>query len=594
MPYNKYAINNLAQWTVWTTLTAWSTTLVLWASQGALFPSTFPFILKLEWFTTWNVVRREIVKCTNRTSDTLTIVRSFETCPANYTALTQTSTAFQFEVWDVVSLVISKEWIVDIQNEVTRLESDKLNLSWWQMTWLLKWAKGTTIASASSITLANATWNYVEISGTTTITSFGANTAWNMVFVKTQWALILTHNATSLILPTWANILTSAWDSFIAVWEGSSNWKVINYQRADWSSLYWYEVFELYYWDWSDWDITISSWTTTLTRDMQYNNLTINSPWILNTNWFRVFIKWILSWTGNIRSNWNNWWNWSSSTWWTGWTILNQWNLWLVYAWISWANWVTSAWNWNNTTWNIIDESFLNWVNTWKGGDWWNATTATWWNAWSNTVYRGILYNKNILENNKFVWLWYTTLYKYNQVGGWIWWASWWMNCNWSSWGGWWGWGSWWQILLYVNSYSFSWNVSAVWWSWWVAWISSATANYAYTTWWSWWGGWGSWWNIYIISWTFNNLWTISVIWWNGGNWWNAVVFSWWNAAQGWDWWNGWAWWNVILWYKILSALWTILLSWWSGWILWNGVNGWGNWTTWTTWITGQTIQNSI
>lgn len=45
------------------------------------------------------------------------------------------------------------------------------------------------------------------------------------------------------------------------------------------------------YSDGSDGDVTISSGTTTLTRDMSYNNLTINGTGVLNTAGFRVFVK---------------------------------------------------------------------------------------------------------------------------------------------------------------------------------------------------------------------------------------------------------------------------------------------------------------
>jgi hypothetical protein len=53
----------------------------------------------------------------------------------------------------------------------------------------------------------------------------------------------------------------------------------------------------------SDGDVTISS-PTTLTRDMYYNNLTVNST--LNPDGFRIFVKGILSGNGTISYNGNN------------------------------------------------------------------------------------------------------------------------------------------------------------------------------------------------------------------------------------------------------------------------------------------------
>ncbi len=61
----------------------------------------------------------------------------------------------------------------------------------------------------------------------------------------------------------------------------------------------------LFYGDGSDGDVTISS-TTTLTRDMYYNNLTVNSSQTLNTNGYRIFVKGILTNNGYIQNNGSN------------------------------------------------------------------------------------------------------------------------------------------------------------------------------------------------------------------------------------------------------------------------------------------------
>lgn len=51
--------------------------------------------------------------------------------------------------------------------------------------------------------------------------------------------------------------------------------------------------------DGSDGNVTIASGTTTLTRDMLYNNLTIQTGGILDTNGFRVFVKGTLTYEGS-------------------------------------------------------------------------------------------------------------------------------------------------------------------------------------------------------------------------------------------------------------------------------------------------------
>jgi len=54
--------------------------------------------------------------------------------------------------------------------------------------------------------------------------------------------------------------------------------------------------------DGSDGDVTIAS-NTTLTRDMFYNNLTVNSSYTLNTGGYRIFVKGTLTNNGTIENN---------------------------------------------------------------------------------------------------------------------------------------------------------------------------------------------------------------------------------------------------------------------------------------------------
>jgi hypothetical protein len=95
------------------------------------------------------------------------------------------------------------------------------------INWLL--ARGTALASASTVDLGAADSDYVEISGTTTITSLGSTTARNHVWVRFQGALTLTHNSTSLILPTGSNITTAAGDVAEFVRLSGSNWQCLGY-----------------------------------------------------------------------------------------------------------------------------------------------------------------------------------------------------------------------------------------------------------------------------------------------------------------------------------------------------------------------------
>lgn len=94
-----------------------------------------------------------------------------------------------------------------------------------------------SVASASTCDIGSASSDNVLITGTTGITSFGTGTAGIRRYVRFSGALTITHNATSLILPTSANITTVAGDALIAECIGSGNWKVLVYQRQDGTPL---------------------------------------------------------------------------------------------------------------------------------------------------------------------------------------------------------------------------------------------------------------------------------------------------------------------------------------------------------------------
>lgn len=90
------------------------------------------------------------------------------------------------------------------------------------------------LASAATTDLGTAPAHVVLITGTTTITSFGssANIQGPVYLVRLAQSLTLTYNATSMILPGAANIITTAGDAFLALYLGNGNWKVDIYQSS--------------------------------------------------------------------------------------------------------------------------------------------------------------------------------------------------------------------------------------------------------------------------------------------------------------------------------------------------------------------------
>lgn len=88
-----------------------------------------------------------------------------------------------------------------------------------------------TVASATTCDVLGAASEFVAISGTTTVTSFGTGTN-RKRFCRATGAFKITHNATSLICPGGQDITTAAGDTWILVSDSSSNVRVLAYQRA--------------------------------------------------------------------------------------------------------------------------------------------------------------------------------------------------------------------------------------------------------------------------------------------------------------------------------------------------------------------------
>jgi hypothetical protein len=90
------------------------------------------------------------------------------------------------------------------------------------------------VAGIGSCNLVAATGNFVHItsSGSATITSFGNLPAGSRFILNFEVPITLQYNATTLILPGAADIITAAGDSVLIVSEGSGNWRLIGYFPA--------------------------------------------------------------------------------------------------------------------------------------------------------------------------------------------------------------------------------------------------------------------------------------------------------------------------------------------------------------------------
>lgn len=179
MPFLKYVPWNNAQGNLLAGISAWSVTMILEASQGWRFPTTFPFLCEIKQndvVAPYAVLKREIVKVTGRTGDTLTIVRSSGTCLPNDASNTPGTTAFSFSTGDTVTLTVTAETIKDIQDEVsTKLASaGGLRTGFWANKWLILNA-GTGAEEVKTVTnsavpidtdtfrLIDISWNFQDV-----------------------------------------------------------------------------------------------------------------------------------------------------------------------------------------------------------------------------------------------------------------------------------------------------------------------------------------------------------------------------------------------------------------------------------------------
>ena len=94
----------------------------------------------------------------------------------------------------------------------------------------------TDIASASTVDIGAQRTNFLNVTGTTTITSLGTNYN-GPKMLKFTGILTLTYDATTLVIPGAANVTTAANDFCIVVPKSTTSgtadgWQVIHYQRA--------------------------------------------------------------------------------------------------------------------------------------------------------------------------------------------------------------------------------------------------------------------------------------------------------------------------------------------------------------------------
>ena len=253
-------------------------------------------------------------------------------------------------------------------------------------------------------------------------------------------------------------------------------------------------------WSWSDWALSISSGTTTLTFDAQwfveknYTTLTISGGTLnfstpTNFWWIAIIkVQWDCSITGGTID--------ISSMWAAGWATWVVWNQWMS----SFASILTTKNGWFRLAKGL-------WVWRWQlivycgGGGWWAESTG-WWVWWRGGWW---LYIE--------VWwsLTFSTPATINAN-----WAAWTNN---SSWGG--GGGGGCVVIISRTTISQTWTITVNWWAWWNS--SASTVNTGWSWAWSYSAGWNAIYAWPSEAWTSNSFWSGWAAWtWpqpGGGGW---------------------------------------------------------------------------
>lgn len=100
----------------------------------------------------------------------------------------------------------------------------------------VQWSKGADVASATALPVLTD-GNYFDVTGTTTITSINTTAIGTVIKLHFDGILILTHDATDLILPTGANITTQVGDEAEFVEYATGDYRCTSYTRADGTAL---------------------------------------------------------------------------------------------------------------------------------------------------------------------------------------------------------------------------------------------------------------------------------------------------------------------------------------------------------------------
>lgn len=166
MVFVKYPVANNARWQLNTPIGSNTLSVILQSNQGDMFPdhngttdTDYPCTLVSFDVDLITVLKREIVLVTAKSWDTFTITRWWGTCIGADGETTQGNTQYAFDENDYFFIGVVAEVIEDIQDELSRLEDEKLNISDYQ-NWTKTYGATSTWNDSYAVTLSPAPASY--------------------------------------------------------------------------------------------------------------------------------------------------------------------------------------------------------------------------------------------------------------------------------------------------------------------------------------------------------------------------------------------------------------------------------------------------
>ena len=271
--YWNYTAKNNVRSELYAPISSLATIVQLVSWQGERRGNNFPMLATLENLDSdGKVLKREIVKITEREGDTLTIERKAFPCLPSDDANTQGSVSFSFDIWDTISNYIAKEYIDVINNAINdiydngdeRIKAIPTGWLWIEITdWNVRVGSEEFYFEGGTATLNDNTTNYVMLNGAGTIVIDTEGRNQNYVKVAT----IITGNGaiTSIKQRKMDAVGWMLWGGggfkIISNCKYNSEW-LLKYFLADWEEFY------LYYRNRKL--VRITSWEKTYT--ITYNN----------------------------------------------------------------------------------------------------------------------------------------------------------------------------------------------------------------------------------------------------------------------------------------------------------------------------------